>query len=293
VRFPDFAAWTSIAASFDPRVRVTTGLRADVFGRPEEVAIQPRGEVQIKLWKQLSSRFGAGRYRRPPEFQSEFIQKSVKSEHSDQLTMGLELTPIPGVRVQGSLYYTDRTALITHEADGTLGNNGRGTSKGAEILAMLSNGKSWFGWFGYSYSHSTRVDQPGGDARLFDYDQPHSMNAAASWKRGRWTLGGRFQLYSGLPATPIIGAEFDSDRNLHIPISGEINSDRAPIHHQLDLRVDYTWKWGPAQMLAYLDIQNVYLDRSIVTYFYSYDYSQRSAFESLPLIPSFGLRGVL
>jgi hypothetical protein len=46
-------------------------------------------------------------------------------------------------------------------------------------------------------------------------------------------------------------------------------------------------------MVAYLDVQNVYLDRSIVTYFYSYDYSQRSAFESLPLIPSFGLRGVL
>jgi hypothetical protein len=38
----------------------------------------------------------------------------------------------------------------------------------------------------------------------------------------------------------------------------------------------------------------MHLDRSIVTYFYSYDYSQRSAFESLlPLIPSVGLRAVL
>ena len=46
-------------------------------------------------------------------------------------------------------------------------------------------------------------------------------------------------------------------------------------------------------MLLYLDVQNVYLDRSIVTYFYSYDYSQRSAFESLPLLPSAGIRVVL
>jgi hypothetical protein len=30
-----------------------------------------------------------------------------------------------------------------------------------------------------------------------------------------------------------------------------------------------------------------------VTYFYNYDYSQRSAFESLPFIPSAGLRAVL
>ena len=32
------------------------------------------------------------------------------------------------------------------------------------------------------------------------------QNAAASWKHGRWTLGGRFQLYSGLPYTPTTGS---------------------------------------------------------------------------------------
>lgn len=292
VWFPDFAAWTSIAATFDPRIRITTGVRADVFGRPREVAIQPRGEIKVKLTEALSSRFAAGMYRRPPEFQSEFLEKDVKSERSQQATMGLEYTPILGVRLQGSLYYTDRSALITHNDDGTLGNNGRGTSKGAELLAMIHGG-TWFGWFGYSYSNSARVDRPGGAPRLFDYDQPHSLNVAASWKRDHWQLGARFQLYSGLPYTPVVGAEFDSDRNLHIPISGDVNSARAPIHHELDVRVDYAWRWGSTAMLAYLDVQNVYLDRSVVTYFYSYDYSQRSAFESLPLIPSVGLRAVL
>ena len=77
-------------------------------------------------------------------------------------------------------------------------------------------------------------------SRLFDYDQLHSMNAAASWRRGKWQLGARFSLYSGLPSTPVMGAEFDSDRNLHIPIPGAINSDRAPTHHQLDVRIDYS-----------------------------------------------------
>ena len=292
VWYPDYAAWSSIAASFDPRVRLTLGLRADYFARPSELALQPRGELQVKLAENLSSRFGAGGYRRPPEFQSEFLQKDVKSEHSSQLTWGVEYTPILGVRLQGSLYYTDRTQLITHNTDGSLGNTGRGTSKGAELLGMLHGGP-WFGWLGYSYSRSERVDTPGGASRLFDYDQTHSLNAALSWKRGRWQLGGRFQLYSGLPFTPAIGSEFDSDRNLHLPLYGPVNSDRAPIHHQLDVRVDYAWTWGPAQMLIYLDVQNVYLDRSVVTYFYSYDYSQRSAFESLPLLPAAGLRAVL
>ncbi len=291
VWFPDYAAWTSLSANFDPRVRVTTGVRADVFARSGEVAIQPRGEVQVKLTKTLSSRFNAGFYRRPPEYQSEFLEKGLTSERSQQLTMGLEYTPILGVRIQGSTYYTYRTALITHNVDGTLGNNGRGESKGFELLAMVTDG-AWFGWLGYSYSNSSRRDGPGATPRLFDYDQPHSLNAALSWKKGHWQLGGRFQLYSGLPSTPVVGAEFDSDRNLHIPIPGAINSDRAPMHHQLDIRIDYTWKWGAAVLLAFLDVQNVYLDRSVVTYFYGYDYTQKSAFESLPLIPSVGLRAV-
>jgi hypothetical protein len=46
-------------------------------------------------------------------------------------------------------------------------------------------------------------------------------------------------------------------------------------------------------MTGFLDVQNVYLNDSVVTYFYSFDYSQRTAFKSLPLIPSLGLRGVL
>jgi hypothetical protein len=291
VWYPNVSAWASVAGNVHPRVRLNGGLRADYFGRPEEVAIQPRGELQLKLARTLTARYGAGAYRRPPEHQSEFLEKSLQSERSLQLTMGLEYKPIVGVSLQGSVYHTDRSALIVHDADGSLTNRGRGTSRGAELLAMASNG-TWFGWLGYSLSRSTRVDGPGRSRRLFDYDQPHSLNAALSWKQGHWQLGGRFSLYSGLPMTPVIGAEFDSDRNLHIPISGEINSDRAPLHHQLDVRVDYTWKWGPAVLLAFLDVQNVYLDRSVVTYFYSYDYTQRSAFESLPLIPSIGLRAV-
>jgi TonB-dependent receptor-like protein/carboxypeptidase family protein len=292
VWFPDYAAWTSVGAQFDPQIRVTLGMRADYFGRPRELAVQPRSEIKIKLTDTLTARTSAGMFRRPPEFQSEFLDKGVQSERSTQLTTGLEYIPMLGIRIQGSLYYTDRTALITHNADGTLNNNGRGTSKGAELLAMVHGG-SWFGWLGYSYSNSTRRDNPDAATRLFDYDQPHNLNLAASWRRGRWQLGGRFQLYSGLPYTPVVGAEFDSDRNLHIPTPGDVNSARAPIHHEVDLRVDYNWKWGSTAMLLYLDIQNVYLNRSIVTYFYSYDYSQRSAFESLPLIPSAGIRAVL
>ena len=292
VWMPDAAAWTSLAANLHPRIRLTAGVRTDVYGRAEEVAVQPRGELQIKLPYALTARLSGGIFSRPPEYQSEILQSNLQSERSAQAIAGLQYEPREGARIQGSVYYTDRSQLITRAADNTLVNDGTGITTGAELLATYRGGP-WFTWLSYSYSHSTRVDHPGMDSRLFDYDQPHSLNAAASWKRGRWQLGGRFQLYSGLPFTPAMGSVLDSDRNVYTPIYGDVNSERAPIHHQLDLRIDYSWKWGPAALTTFLDVQNVYMNQSVVTYFYNYDFTQRSAFKSLPLLPSLGLRGVL
>ena len=289
---PDVAAWTSLAGNVGPLVRVTAGVRSDGYGRASEVVVSPRGEVQVKLPHAVTARLSAGTYSRPPEYQSELLTQSLRSERSAQMIAGLAYEPQEGTRVQTSVYYTDRSHMITHNADGTLGNDGAGTTTGAELLATHRGG-GWFTWLSYSYSHSTRIDHPGMPSRLFDFDQPHSLNAAASWQHGRWQLGGRFQLYSGLPFTPATSSVFDSDKNLYMPVYGAVNSERAPYHHQLDLRVDYSWRWGAAALTAFLDVQNVYMNESVVTYFYSYDYSQRTSFKSLPLIPSLGLRGVL
>jgi hypothetical protein len=286
------AAWTALSANLDPRIRVTTGLRVDRFagaGRDPDVAIQPRGELAVKLAARITARVSAGAYSRPAEHQGELLATALTGERSTQLISGVAYEPVDGLRLQGSLYYTDRRRLVTH-VDGMPGNTGRGTTEGAELLATLERGR-WFGWLAYSYSRSTRIDEPGGERRLFDYDQPHSLNVAGSCKLGRYTLGARFRLHSGMPATPVDAALFDSDANLYYPAYGDVNSERAPIHHQLDLRIDRAWRWGPVKMSKFLDVQNVYLNDSVVGYYYGFDYTQRGAFRSLPIIPTAGLRG--
>ncbi len=288
---PDLAAWTAVSANLDPKIRGTLGVRAEAFLRPGQALLQPRADLAWKLVNHWTARVSGGAFSRPPEYQSELLSETAQAERSKQAIGGLQFEPKDGIRVQGSVYYTDRTQLITHEPDNSLGNNGRGTTKGAELLGTYRGGP-WFAWLSYSYSHSTRVDHPGDVRRLFTFDQPHSMNAALSWKHGNWQLGGRFQLYSGLPYTPPTGAVYDSDRDLYIPIFGPPNSQRAPLHHQLDLRVDHTWH-GALEITGFIDVQNVYMNDSTVTYFYSYDYSKRAAFKSIPIIPSIGIRGVL
>jgi outer membrane receptor protein involved in Fe transport len=289
---PDFAQWSTVTAGLSPAIHVTAGVRVDEFQRGGDVAVQPRGEVKVKVADPVTLRLSAGAYRRPPENGEEYLHPELEPERSTQVIGGAEYQPGEALRVQGSLYYTDRRHLITRDEMGTLGNTGRGTSYGAELLTTYREAP-WFVWLSASWSHSTRIDFPGADERLFDWDQPLSINAAASWKKGNWQLGARFSLYSGLPATLAVGAVFDSDRNLYEPVFGPTNADRAPMHHQLDLRIDRSWKWGPVDMTAFLDVQNVYLNQSVAGYSYSYDYSQRIEFKSLPIIPSLGLRGVL
>jgi hypothetical protein len=287
----NFAAWTSLAAALDERVKFQTGLRVDHYTRADDVAVQPRGELQVKLQPKLVARLSGGLYSRPAEHQTELLNPSLDAERSRQVMTGVLYEPADGVRVQGSVYYTQRTNLITRDVmTGELGNDGRGGTYGGELLGTLSRGP-WFGWLTYSYSHSTRVDAPGDSVRLFDYDQPHSLNAAGSYRRGRWMFGARFRLHSGLPTTPVVDATYDSDANLYYPVYGTVNSDRAPMHHQLDIRIDRTSYWGPIKITKFLDLQNVYLNDTVVGYFYGFDYTQRAAFRTLPIIPTAGLRG--
>ena len=288
---PDFAAWTALSAGLGSRVRLTTGLRIDGFDRSGEVAIQPRGQLEIRLADKTTARLAAGAYRRPAEYQDELLT-SLHSEHNTQLVAGLEHEPREGIRIQPSIYYTDRSHLVSNDASGQLGNLGRGTTYGAELLATLRGGP-WFGWLSYSYSRSTRVDYPGAAERLFEYDQTHNLNAALSWRRDNWQLGARFELYSGLPYTPVTGSVYDSDANFYHPIYGAADSQRTPIHHQLDIRIDHTWHPAGIALTGFLDVQNVYLNDSVTSYSYSYDYSQRFSFVGLPILPTIGVRGVL
>ena len=288
---PDFAAWTALSAGLSPELRFTGGVRADALGRTGDVALEPRGELQWKLASKTTARFSAGAYRRPPENEEELEHAGLQPERATQLIAGITHEPFEGARIQGSLYYTDRSHLVMRDAMGTLSNTGRGTTMGAELLATYRGGP-WFAWVSASLSHSVRQDTPTAMERLFEYDQPVSVNAALSWRHGHWQIGGRFQLYSGLPYTPVIGSIYDSDSNFYDPLFGKMYSERAPMHHELDVRIDRFFKLGPAQMNWFLDVQNVYMNQSTVGYFYSYDYMQRSAFKSLPIIPSAGLRGV-
>ena len=75
-----------------------------------------------------------------------------------------------------------------------------------------------------------------------------------------------------------------------IPVSGPF-SERLPLFHQLDLRVDRVWKFKRWKFSAYLDLQNVYNQANVEGFSYNFNYTSRTYVSGLPIIPSIGVRG--
>ena len=114
----------------------------------------------------------------------------------------------------------------------------------------------------------------------------------ASVRLGRgWEAGTRFRLVSGRPETPVFGGFFDVDRDRYIRIIGELRSQRRPLFHQLDLRLEKTWTFQRWRLVAYLDVQNVLGRENAVGYTYTEnpEYPDRiQVIDGSGLLPTFG-----
>ncbi|MHC4829726.1 MAG: TonB-dependent receptor plug domain-containing protein, partial [Planctomycetota bacterium] len=168
---------------------------------------------------------------------------------------------------------------------------GKAHVAGLEFLFRKNLSKNLFGWISYTYSRALYKWDSGLDFVPFDFDQPHILTLIGVYKLPRnWQIGARFRLVSGNPQDPVQNGVLDAAGGFYIPLAGGHHSPRAPVFHQLDLRVDKKWVLGRVSVNAYLDIQNVYNRRNFEAWQYSYNYQQRVVFASLPIIPSIGLK---
>jgi hypothetical protein len=153
-----------------------------------------------------------------------------------------------------------------------------------------------YGWLSYTLSRSERF-LPGGRTQVFTFDQTHVLNLALSYTWGAFRFGARLTLATGRPVQDLLdptgqSAIFDADSNdLDPTVRGR--RTRLPTFHQLDVRVDRDFRWGPLSGSVYVDIINVYNAHNGEAYQYEYDFSKRGALPGLPFLPTLGIRGVL
>lgn len=299
---PDLGGWINAQAWPVRAVQLELGARVDAYLRNEDVVVQPRAQATWHVVDGSTLRAAAGRYSRPPEDLDENLQDDLAAERATHLTVGgeqrIDLAPGLGLTITATGFYNRLEELVVLDGSrremaslGGYKNLGEGRAYGMELMLRLRR-DDLFGWISYTGAHATRRDAPGEEERLFDYDQRHNVIAVASWQLSpRWQIGGRFQLTTGKPYTPVETATYQADRDSYLPVFGETNSRRVDTQHQLDLRVDRVWQFRGWKLSGYLDIANTYLNAAVVDYAYNFDYSARQKITTLPIIPSIGLRG--
>ncbi len=303
-----------VGAYIDLGIDVTKALRLVTSGRVDGYIldgenrsnIDPRLVARYKLSPEWTAKAYIGKFSEPPQPEAldrRFGNTNVGLEYAIHYGLGYEWRPDRLWSVDSEVYYVDRRNLVvfsddvTQNADGTFSyvnfvNTGRAKSYGLEALIKRQISEHAYGWLSYTFSRSTQQHAPGDEWVPTAFDQPHVLNAVASWKPGHgWELGVRFQFASGRPVTPVIGATYDADSGSYVPVNGPSKSERIPDFRQLDVRVEHDWIYNTWSCGLYLDIINVANLQNVEAIQYDYRYRNQSSINSFPFLPTLGVKG--
>ncbi|MGH7330699.1 MAG: TonB-dependent receptor domain-containing protein, partial [Polyangiaceae bacterium] len=233
----------------------------------------------------------AGLFFQPPQPQETdavFGQVGLVSNRAYQYDVGVEQDFTRQIDVSLDGWYKQLDQLVIN---GAL-NQGRGRAYGLETLIRYKPDAHFFGWIAYTLSRSERQDTPELPVHLAQYDQTHILTILGSYRLGRgWEFGARFRLVSGDLYSPLNYGFFDENNGATLPLqSYPPYTSRLPVFHQLDLRVDKTWKFTHWQLSSYLDVQNVYNQGNVEGISNNYNFTKSVYAQGLPFLPSLGLR---
>lgn len=287
-----------------PRTQIIYGLRGDFYSAINEWGVDPRVAIRFELFPTTTLKGGVGLFQQPPDMalgDKEYGNPDLDLTQAIHYSAGVEQRILSNIEIGLEGFYKDLRNVIRSsdemvERNGEMvperyNNDSTGRIYGMEVQVKHQPTKRFFGWITYTLMRSERFDEPGAQARLFDWDQTHILNIVGNVIVG-WgiDIGLRFRLVSGNPYTPKLGSSYDGDHDDYTPIYGANNSGRLPLFHQLDLRIDKKWQWRYLACTLYLDVQNVYNRKNIEYYEYSFDYKQKAGIQGLPIIPSLGLK---
>ncbi|HMG24122.1 MAG TPA: TonB-dependent receptor, partial [Kofleriaceae bacterium] len=300
--------YIDLGVDVTPRLRLVPSLRVDgyLLDGVARSSFDPRLVARYQLLPSLTLKAYVGQFSQPPQpegLDRRFGNPDLGIEHGLHTGIGYEWKPDRLWSIDSEFYYVGRrelavfTPAVVANPDGTFTSvnflsEGINHSYGVELLVKREISEHAYGWLSYTYSRAMQRSHPDSDTTPTAFDQPHVLNAVASWKPGwGWEFGARFQLASGRPDTPIIGATYDADTGAYVPIRGPMRSIRTPLFTQLDVRAEHDWLFERWSLGVYLDIINVTNTENTEAVQYDYRYRQSSPVTSFPILPTLGIKG--
>lgn len=187
-------------------------------------------------------------------------------------------------------------------------NSRRGFARGVDLTFKLHDqpGRPMYGMISYTFGQA-KSRCTGEPYQWESWDRRHHLTWIAGWNLTKhWELGWKWRIGTGFPYTPVthiirVVDDIDGD-GIYEPEADEtftyqrdepdsvIRSERYPVYHRLDFRVQYTRQMRRLGMTFYLDVINAYAQKNIQYYEYNADYSERREQEGMPIVPSFGAK---
>ena len=163
-----------------------------------------------------------------------------------------------------------------------LTSGGTGRSLGIELLVQKKLSEiPAYGIASVTFSE-TRFTGLDGIERAGSFDQRVLVNISGGYQFDeRWEASLRFRLATGAPYTP-----FNADGSQS---QARYNTERFPVAHSLDLRVDRRWNFAGWSLIGYVDIQNVYNNPVVSSVRWDPRTQQQVFNESIGILPSIGV----
>jgi hypothetical protein len=237
---------------FDPAFRSVSQAAPQIGASPTrglyawDPHLEPRLSMRAQVHPLASVTAAAGRYAQAPspaDLSSSFGNPALPIATGTHLLVGAACRPVSPLSVEVTGFHTSseglamRSTLSQPASAEALLPTGRSRTTGVQSLVRLDPTHGAYGWVSYTLAWALRQSAEGLAWRPSDYDQRHVLTALAGVTLPRgFDTGARVRVSSGFPRTEVIGAYYDSRRDLYQPLFGAQNEARLPTFFQLDLR---------------------------------------------------------
>ncbi|WP_437730614.1 TonB-dependent receptor domain-containing protein [Sorangium sp. So ce1335] len=264
-----------------PRLRVTPGLRLDLYSSDDAVAlaVDPRLSARLSLAPGVTFVQAHGLASQMPSFLvpipgfrprlGDGLQRSFQSSVGVELELPEDITASATVFHNAFFNMTDALGAAGLDmTEDALTGRALGAATGVELSARRRLTRRIGGFASYTLSRSTRSF--GRTTQVTAVDRTHVANLALTYDLGRgYRAGGRAVFYSGLPHRK-------SDGSIPPPGSGVPGGpeptaaspprwERLPPFLRVDVRLEKRWSIGETGWLAIvLDVLNATLSKEYV-----------------------------
>ncbi len=280
-----------------PFLSAALGVRLDYLNMTDEISVQPRASLALKMPSGADLRLAYGRYEQSPkpyqmlaEDGNPALTSSVTSHYIVELEQ--ELTSQTELKLAG--YYKTQANLVTpDEAEGYL-NQGVGYVGGAEMFLRHRITDKFFGWISYAWTHAERRTHPDAEYAPYLFDNTNVVSVVASYNFSpTFEVGAKWQYSSGTSGVPVSEIFLIQDQVTRgmrqLPFETEDDAlIELPPYHRLDVRISKKWDFDGWKIGGFLEILNAYNRRNVMRFTNPADGSVEET-RQFPIIPYLGL----